>query len=564
MLRITLAQLNPTLGDIAANVARMREAAVQAQAQGAHLVVFPELSLTGYHPGELLADAAFVQRVRAGLRALLELTCELPDLYWVVGAPVGTDDGRARNCLLVVRNANVLLASDKQALARSAVVDETAYFIPGSGASHVLRIEDVRIGFLAGADLFVTGASDESSPLEKVLKAKPDLIVSADARPAALGAYEQHREALRDICVNRRIALMQVGQVGGHDDWVYEGGSRAIAAGGSVFFEAKRFEEGTTTLAFDAAAHQFAPVAGQPLSAALQDLSKVEFYRRLLVLGLRDYARRCGLTKVVVGASGGIDSALVLALAVEALGAQNVAALAMPSQFSSVGSVQDAQALCANLGIPLQTYPIQGMVDAFVTGVAAHGQHLQLEGLALENLQARVRGTLLMAYSNTRGHLVLATGNKSEASVGYCTLYGDTNGGLAPIADVYKTEVFELCEHLNERAGYDLIPRAILEKPPSAELAPGQKDTDSLPPYEVLDDVLRSLIEGDRLEGEEAERVAHRMANLQATDEGAMLVQRVRELMARSQYKRRQSPPILRVRPAAHGARNPLPIAAVR
>jgi NAD+ synthase (glutamine-hydrolysing) len=279
------------------------------------------------------------------------------------------------------------------------------------------------------------------------------------------------------------------------------------------------------------------------------------------VLGLRDYARRCGFKQAVVGSSGGIDSALTLALAVEALGADNVAAVTMPSRYSSAGSVDDSVTLCENLGIPLFTYPIADTVAVYADQFArSYGQPLQ--GLALENLQARIRGTVLMAHSNTFGHLLLTTGNKSEIAVGYCTLYGDTNGGLGLIGDLYKTEVFKLARYVNEAAGRELIPVAIIDKAPSAELAPDQKDTDSLPPYPVLDEILRYVVEGERLAQVEYERARAFVHELRAQPEGQALIERIRHMVARNEYKRRQAPPIIRVRSRAFGSGRQMPIAA--
>jgi NAD+ synthase/NAD+ synthase (glutamine-hydrolysing) len=285
------------------------------------------------------------------------------------------------------------------------------------------------------------------------------------------------------------------------------------------------------------------------------------FYRAQIVLGLRDYARRCGFTRAVIGSSGGIDSALTLALAVDALGAGNVVAITMPSVYSSAGSVDDSVTLCRNLGVRLHTHPIADIVAAFTRQYeATFGQ--PLAGLPLENLQARVRGTTLMEYSNANGHLLLTTGNKSEISVGYCTLYGDTNGGLGLIGDLYKTEVFALSRHVNEAAGRELIPLAIIDKEPSAELAPGQRDTDSLPPYPVLDEILKLLIEGPRLGVAEHAAAAAFVDGLRADAEGEALVQRVRGMISRNEYKRRQAPPIIRVRPRAFGNGRQMPIAA--
>jgi NAD+ synthetase len=276
---------------------------------------------------------------------------------------------------------------------------------------------------------------------------------------------------------------------------------------------------------------------------------KMERFRRQIVQGIRDSAHRWGFTQVVAGCSGGIDSALTLALAVEALGAGNVAAVTLPSRFSSPGSVSDSQALCRTLGIALHTHPIQDIVASHESGFA-QAFAAPLQGLPLENLQARVRGAVLMAFANRFGHLLLATGNRSEILVGYCTLYGDTNGGLAPIGDLYKTEVFALADHLNQSAGRDIIPQAIRVKPPSAELAPDQKDTDSLPPYEVLDPILKLHTEGEGLPPGEFAAAQAVVKTCTATAGGAAAVSRIHALVARNAFKRRQMPPVIPLRGA--------------
>ena len=287
----------------------------------------------------------------------------------------------------------------------------------------------------------------------------------------------------------------------------------------------------------------------------------MEFYRQQIILGLRDYARRCGFRQVVVGSSGGIDSALTMALAAEALGPQNVVGITMPSHYSSSGSVDDSVALCRNLGIRLHTHPIADLVQGYAQQFeASFGTPLQ--GLPLENVQARIRGTILMEYSNAFGHLLLTTGNKSEISVGYCTLYGDTNGGLGLIGDLYKTEVFALSRHINDSAGRELIPEAIIQKPPSAELAPDQKDEDSLPPYAVLDEILKILIEGQRLSTQEYDAARLFVEQLTQTETGRQMLAKVQRMVHRSEYKRRQAPPILRLRPRAFGTGRQMPIAA--
>lgn len=291
-------------------------------------------------------------------------------------------------------------------------------------------------------------------------------------------------------------------------------------------------------------------------------LGRSGFYAAQIRLGLVDYARRCGFHQVVIGLSGGIDSALTAVLAAEALGPSNVTAVAMPSAFSSAGSVVDSQQLCDSIGVKLHVHPIQKLVESFGSNFECAFSR-PLQGVAHQNLQARIRGTVLMAYSNEAGHLLLTTGNKSEIAVGYCTLYGDTNGGLGLIGDIYKTEVFSLARYINDEAGYSVIAEAIIAKPPSAELAPNQLDTDSLPEYSVLDTILKWIIEGVRLPEHERAEIEMKILRMNENTQGRALIARVRRLVAASEYKRRQSPPSIMLRPQAFGRARLMPIAAV-
>jgi NAD+ synthetase len=565
MFRISLGQLNPTIGDIEGNIALMQAAAEVALAQAATVLVFPELSLTGYYPADLLEEQAFRRRIEAGLGRLLAVSRDTPSLHWVVGAPTpNTGAGkRLHNSLLVLKAGEVLLTYHKQLLPTYNVFDERRHFEPGPDVTRVLRIGEVQVGFMICEDGWNDDGRDYVvNPFQRLGDAAPDLVISINASPSNVGKRAQRHEIFAKACAHHRLPLVYVNQVGGHDQLVYDGGSFAVEPERGVVFEADRFAPAVAALSFDERTQMFLSAEGHPLAPVSREgLPRSEFYRRQIVLGLRDYARRCGFSKVVVGSSGGIDSALTLALAVEAVGAGNVTAVTMPSEYSSEGSVRDSETLCSNLGVPLLVHPIRSLVDAQMLQFAATTGE-PLRGVALENLQARIRGTVLMAYSNSYGHLLLTTGNKSEISVGYCTLYGDTNGGLGLIGDIYKTEVFALCSHLNARAGRDIIPRAIIEKPPSAELAPGQKDTDSLPPYDLLDEILKMLIEGERLEPAERVRAEREMQRLAATGEGRDLIERVEKMIARNEYKRRQAPPILRVRARAFGSGRQIPIAA--
>ncbi|WP_343638396.1 NAD+ synthase [Roseateles sp.] len=565
MLKITIAQINPTIGDLEGNLTLHLDAARRARHDGADLVVFPELSLTGYYPADLLDEEDFRQRLDIAMDHLLAATREVGGLHWVVGVPTrNPGTGKAyRNSLLVIRDGEVLLDYHKQLLPTYNVFDERRHFEPGPDVARVLRIAGAQVGFMICEDGWNDDGKDYAiNPFQRLADAAPDLVVSINASPSHVGKRELRHAVFRAACWRHRLPLVFVNQIGGHDQLVYDGASFAIEPEPGVVFEAARFAEDLLTLRFETDRGTFAMRDGGPLPPTHAGLDTLAFYRRQIVLGLRDYARRCGFDRVVVGCSGGIDSALTLALAVEALGADRVMAITMPSRFSSTGSVEDSKALCANLGIPLEVCPIEDIVRQVADTMAASTLALRPTGLALENLQARVRGTLLMTVSNARGPLLLTTGNKSEIAVGYCTLYGDTNGGLGLIGDLYKTEVFALSRHLNETAGREIIPAAILDKPPSAELAPDQRDTDSLPPYEVLDEVLKLLIEGERLAPEERDTAQAAVAALRASDEGQALITRIKGMIARNEYKRRQAPPIVRLRARAFGSGRQLPIAA--
>jgi NAD+ synthase (glutamine-hydrolysing) len=563
-LNIALAQINPTIGDIDGNLALMIAAARSAQAEGARLVAFPELSLTAYYPADLLEDPDFQRRLAKGVEDLIAATRELPDLHWVVGAPTpNTGIGKPLfNSLLVLKNGEILLRYHKQLLPTYNIFDERRHFEPGPDVAKILDIDDVRVGFMICED----GWNDEGrdytvNPFNRLADAAPDLVVSINASPSSIGRRELRHQIFSKASARHGLPLVYVNQVGGHDQLIYDGASFAVDPTRGIVMEGARFQPDLLFLQVHSRS-AFLDREGKVLCAIdAKGLSTEEFYRRQLVLGLRDYARRCGFATAVVGSSGGIDSALTLAIAAEALGPQNVAAITMPSQYSSSGSVTDSQKLCENLGIKLYTHPIGDLVEQYAGQFnTAFGE--PLIGLAKENLQARIRGTILMEYSNRFGHLLLTTGNKSEISVGYCTLYGDTNGGLGVIGDLYKTEVFALSRHYNVTAGRELIPETIIDKPPSAELAPGQKDTDSLPPYEILDPILKTLIEGSRLSEKEGEAAMQFMLKTSSTHEGKALIERVKRMIARNEYKRRQSPPILRVRSRAFGSGRQMPIAA--
>lgn len=563
MLKITLAQLNYTVGDMSGNVAKMVQAAQHAWDEGSDIVVFSELALTGYYPGDLLDDPAFLERIERGLVALRQASRQLRRLVWIVGAPLmrGGPGKPLHNALLALKGGDIVLTYAKQLLPTYNIFDERRHFEPGPDVAPVLRVGTVRIGFMVCEDGWNDAGQDyEINPFQRMRDAAPDVVISINASPSDVGKRELRHRIFAQASQRYDLPLLYVNQVGGQDQIVFDGASFAVEPQRGIVYEAHRFEPDITTLHFEQG--RFLTREGQPPAPVpAQGLSTAAFYQAQIVLGLRDYARRCGFQQAVVGSSGGIDSALTLALAVQALGAPNVVAVTMPSCYSSAGSVQDSRTLCHNLGIELLVHPIAAVVEAYAQQFeATYSQPLR--GLALENLQARIRGTVLMEHSNSFGHLLLTTGNKSELCVGYCTLYGDTNGGLGLIGDLYKTEVFALARHLNAEAARAVIPEAILQKEPSAELAPGQKDTDSLPPYPVLDEILRYVVEGERLSPSEYEQARSFVQTLQGTAAGEALIRRVRQMVARNEYKRRQAPPVIRVRARAFGSGRQMPIAA--
>lgn len=566
-LSITIGQINPTVGDMDGNIAMMLAVAQQAQRAGADMVVFPELALTGYTPGDLLDDPLFERRRAIAQAQLYETSRRTPEVYWVVGLPLRRETASGKpfyNGLQVLLNGEVVHTQYKQLLPTYGVFDEQRHFAPGPDSAKILRLRGATIGFLICEDGWNDDGRDYSlNPFQRLADAAPDLVISINASPSSKGKRQLRHELFSKACARHRLPVLYVAQVGGQDQLVFDGASFAVDAAGTVVYEAKRFDVDAPTLRFDLGRQAFLDVQGQALCAVPQDgLSVLAFYRQQIVLGLRDYARRCGFSKVLVGSSGGIDSALTIALATEALGAENVTAITMPSVYSSEGSVSDSVTLCRNLGVTLHEVSIHEIVTQFSASLLSSTVGEAPRGLALENLQARIRGTLLMTYSNQYGSLLLTTGNKSELSVGYCTLYGDTNGGLGLIGDLYKTEVFALSRHINQTAGRELIPQCIIEKAPSAELAPDQKDTDSLPPYEVLDEILKVLIEGSLLDADDLALAQRTVDALAQTEAGRHTLDRVQRLIARSEYKRRQAAPIIRVRARAFGTGRQVPITA--
>ncbi|HSN69263.1 MAG TPA: NAD+ synthase, partial [Thermoanaerobaculia bacterium] len=492
----------------------------------------PELAVTGYPPRDLLDKKMFID-ANLGVRdRLAAMTGETALLFGCVEPseiPVGKP---LRNVAIVAHRGRIVHRQVKTLLPTYDVFDELRWFEPAGGVAP-MELFGRKIGVSVCEDYWFADEQQgrrlySLNPVEPLARAGAEVLLNISASPFNVGKRAARFRLFRDIAVRYRLPIVYCNQVGGNDELLFDGGSVVISAEGTTVWCARSFVEESALVR----------LSGTPCDA-VQPLSEVEEIAGALVLGLRDYAHKCGFSRAVIGVSGGIDSAVVATLAVEALGAENVTAIAMPSQFSSEGSVTDARALCANLGIAMLVVPIADIYGAY------RAQFDTMFGDATfdvtdENVQARIRGNLLMAWSNKTGALVVTTGNKSELAVGYCTLYGDMAGGLSLLGDVYKTSVYKLAEWLNRER--EIIPRSTIDKPPSAELRPNQTDQDSLPPYPVLDAILEAFIEEDLSVGEIVARGFDKAT-----------VGRVLDLVKRNEYKRRQAPPGVRVSRRAFG-----------
>ncbi len=546
-LRIALAQVNPTVGDLAANAALVRAKVATAQEAGAHIVVFPEMVLTGY-PVEDLALRPSFQIASQG--AIAELAAQLTGEIVAIVGYLDQVDGAPQNMVAVISGGAIKARYAKCHLPNYGVFDEFRNFVPGD-KTLVVRIHGVDVGIAICEDLWIDGGITS-----QLAARKPGLVIVPNGSP-----YERNKDDVRLALVTKRARqagapLVYVNMTGGQDDLVFDGDSIVVDAGGSVIARAPQFEDGVAVVDIDVATKTSSPdvvisedevsVARALVPGIAVRLDDREEIWQALVIGLRDYVEKNGFRSVVVGLSGGIDSALVVAIAIDALGAKRVNVVAMPSKYSSDHSIADAQAMADATGIHFRTVAIAPMVDAFMA-------NLTLKGLAEENIQARVRGTTLMGISNQEGHLVLATGNKSELAVGYSTLYGDAVGGFAPIKDIYKTDVWALARWRNEvaiTAGQTApIPVNSIEKEPSAELRPDQKDSDSLPDYLLLDRVLTAYVDEDQ-----------GSAALLAAGFDEALVRRVIAMVDKAEYKRRQYPPGPKVSKRAFGKDRRLPM----
>jgi NAD+ synthase (glutamine-hydrolysing) len=570
-MRLALAQINPTVGDLAGNVELVVARAHEAKQAGAHLVAFPEMVVTGYPVEDLALRPSFQDASRAALDGLAARLQDegLGSLVAIVGyldyaagsgaalstplsTPLGTPRGKPQNAAAVITGGRVVARYAKHHLPNYGVFDEYRYFVPGSGTT-VVRVNGVDVALAICEDLW-----QEGGPVSEVRAAGAGLLVVINGSP-----YERNKDDVRrDLCARRAreagCVLAYVNLVGGQDELVFDGDSLVVDASGELVARAPQFEESllvtdlelpmadpTTSRSVAAIGFPLPVYDSLPPTVAERISDDAEVWGAL-VTGLHDYLAKNGFGSVVLGLSGGIDSAVVAAIAVDAIGADHVHGVSLPSVYSSEHSKGDAADMAERTGLHLRTVSIAPMVDAFQS-------QLSLSGLAEENLQARVRGTTLMAISNAEGHLVLATGNKSELSVGYSTIYGDAVGGFAPIKDLPKVDVWRLARWRNEEAArrdeIPPIPPNSIEKPPSAELRPGQLDTDSLPDYQVLDGLLDDYVENDR-----------GAAELVAAGFDQALVERVLRLTDVAEYKRRQYPPGTKISVKGFGRDRRLPV----
>ncbi len=546
-MKIALAQLNPVVGDVAGNLARLEQVWCKVREEKPDLLVLPELFLTGYPPLDLLERSWFIDRVEQALRQVEGLSAQCPDTAILVGAPVRTGKTVGKplyNAAVLFGAGRMLLCQPKSLLPTYDVFDESRYFQPADRmqtvelAGEVLGISICEDAWTGDPELQSYGTTYNRNPIADLAAADATLLVNISASPFTVGKEEQRYKLLSKHARRYGLPLVFVNQVGANDELVFDGRSMAFDAAGEPIQVLRPFAEQVSIVDTSRAGRR----------ELFQPLEKVESVYRALVLGIQDYAGKCGFREAVLGLSGGVDSAVACCLAVAALGPENVWGVAMPSEYSSAGSVADARLLAQNLGVKFTVMPITDIYHQYLATLAG-----QFAGKAMneaeENLQARVRGNLLMALSNKFGHLVITTGNKSELAVGYCTLYGDMSGGLAVLADVPKTMVYELARYINRER--EVIPESTIRKPPSAELRPNQTDQDTLPPYEVLDEILKRYLE----KGQSAEEIASAGFEKETVDW-------VLAAVRKSEYKRRQAAVGLKVTSKAFGIGRRVPIAA--
>jgi len=527
-IRIALCQINPTVGDLKGNTSKIIDNINKCRELGADIAVFPELAVTGYPPEDLLLKKDFIE---ANLSCLKEIAKHCSKIFVIVGF-VNKKGGKLYNSAAVIKDRKISAVYNKVCLPNYGVFDEKRYFSAGSKI-HKFKHGKFSVGLCICEDIWC-----EKGPAFKLAKEKVDLLIVINASPYSVEKWKDREKQAKLLVKNKRTAVAYLNLAGGQDELVFDGHSFVMGPRGKVLARGKQFEEDIIIFELNR------PPA--PCTLTTYPYPRLAEIFAALCLGLKDYVRKNGFTKVILGLSGGIDSALVAAIAVDALGKENVKAVFMPSRYSSEQSLADAMLLSQNLGIECMEIGIQKIFEGYLEELGHYFRELP-ENIAEENLQARIRGNLLMAFSNKFGYLVLATGNKSEVSTGYATLYGDMAGGLSVIKDVPKTLVYELARYRNSESS--VIPQTIIERAPTAELRPNQKDQDTLPPYDVLDRIIDGYVEKDKSAGEIAKN---------GISKGT--VERTVRLIDRNEYKRRQSAPGIKITPKAFGKDRRLPV----
>jgi NAD+ synthase (glutamine-hydrolysing) len=544
-MKVTVAQLNPIVGDINGNKSKIIDTMSQGGESTVDLVIFPELFLVGYPPKDLLERPWFIERAQDAIQELVQISAKYPKTGILFGAPLPTGKHVGKllyNSAVLIYRGRVLLAQHKSLLPTYDVFDEMRYF-DSAPKIDTVAFKDETLGISICEDawndpgLWPKGSIYPFDPIEVLKRKGTTLLINISASPFYMGKEEIRFRLIRNHAQKHQLPFVFVNQIGGNDDLIFDGRSLCLDRGGEPIMVCPSFVEHIESTDTG--------LAGRPGLYVPQD--KIESVYEALVLGLRDYMRKCGFSKAVVGLSGGIDSAVTCCLAKEAIGAENVLGISMPSSFSSEGSIEDSRRLATRIGIRFKIISITTIYYAYLETLEGHFAGKEAD-VTEENIQARIRGNILMAISNKFGHLVLSTGNKSELAVGYCTLYGDMSGGLAVISDVPKTMVYDLANYINRKS--EIIPRAIIEKPPSAELKPNQVDQDTLPPYPILDEILHYYIE----EVYSVEEIT----NLGFNPE---VVKWVAKMVEKNEYKRKQAAPGLKVTSKAFGVGRRMPIA---
>ncbi|HLM01948.1 MAG TPA: NAD+ synthase [Pyrinomonadaceae bacterium] len=544
-MRVTIGQINTTNGDIEGNVARIIEAIEKAKADKSDIIVFPEVVTHGYTSFDWFQDRDIIESALEPLEKIIPVTAGITAVVGTIRPNTETDGKRLFNCAAVIHDGKLLGFADKTLLPEYDVFDDPRYFEP-SDVRKIFEIEGRKIGVVVCEDFwndktFWKERLYDVDPADELIMQGADLIVAVNASPFNKGKIKLRCDMVAHRAKLQKKPIVFVNLVGGNDGIVFDGASLIADEEGDIILQAAAFEEFVETVELDVHRPDARGITGD----------ECETIRQALVLGIKDYARKNRFTKAVLGLSGGIDSAIVAALAAEALGGENLLCVMMPSPYSSEGSIKDSEALVKNLGCQSRVEPISGAFDVLINQLHLNKPTKSGESLAGENMQSRLRGVILMAISNAEGRLLLSTGNKSELAVGYCTLYGDTNGGLAVLGDVLKTEVWEIARQINKNAGRELIPEKIIQKKPSAELAPNQFDQDSLPPYELMDPILELYFENKQAPSE-----------IVAAGHDARLVYEILNKVEHpaNEFKRQQLPPTIIISRNAIGVGRRRPI----